>query len=184
MPRIQSIARCACSDVGGRDLDRAVVLDVDLAAGLLDDLADHLAAGADHLADLLLRHVDDGDARRGRRHVVARAGDRLGHLAQDVHPPVARLRQRDAHDLGRDRGDLDVHLQRGDAALGAGHLEVHVAEMVLVAQDVGQHGEAAILLDQAHGDARHRPLQRHAGVHQRERAAAHRGHRGTSRWIR
>ncbi len=41
--------------------------------------------------------------------------------------------------------------------------------MVLVAEDVGQHGEAAILLDQAHGDARDRALQRHAGVHQRQR---------------
>ena len=29
--------------------------------------------------------------------------------------------------------------------LGAGDLEVHVAEMILVAQDVGQHGEAARL---------------------------------------
>ena len=26
--------------------------------------------------------------------------------------------------------------------LGAGDLEVHVAEVILVAQDVGQHGEA------------------------------------------
>ena len=37
--------------------------------------------------------------------------------------------------------------------LGAGDLEVHVAEMVLVAEDVGQHGVALALEDQAHGDA-------------------------------
>ena len=61
--------------------------------------------------------------------------------------------QGDLHDLGRDAGDLDVHLQRGDAVLGAGDLEVHVAQMVLVAQDVGEDGEAVALLDQAHGDA-------------------------------
>ena len=62
------------------------------------------------------------------------------------------------HDLLGDRGDLDVHLQRGDALVGAGDLEVHVAEMILVAEDVGQHGEAVALLDQAHGDAGHRAL--------------------------
>ena len=56
---------------------------------------------------------------------------------------------------GGDGGDLDVHLQRGDALLGAGDLEVHVAEVILVAEDVGQHGEAAVFLDQAHRDARH-----------------------------
>ena len=37
------------------DLDRAVIVDVDLGAGRLDDLADDLAAGADDLADLVLR---------------------------------------------------------------------------------------------------------------------------------
>ena len=42
-----------------------------------------------------------------------------------------------------DAGDLDVHLQRGDAVRGAGDLEVHVAEMVLVAEDVGEDGEVA-----------------------------------------
>ena len=61
--------------------------------------------------------------------------------------------------------------------LGAGDLEVHVAEVVLVAEDVGQHREAVAFLDQAHRDAGDVRLDRHAGVHQREAAAAHRGHR-------
>ena len=50
--------------VGGCDLDRAVVFDVDLGAGLFDDLADHLAARADHFADLVGRDLDLLDARR------------------------------------------------------------------------------------------------------------------------
>ena len=67
--------------------------------------------------------------------------------------PSLRLVERDPHDLLGDAGDLDVHLQRGDAALGAGDLEVHVAEVILVAEDVGEHREALALQDQAHGDA-------------------------------
>ena len=84
--------------------------------------------------------------------------ERLRHLAEDVHAAVFRLRERDLHDLLGDAGDLDVHLQRGDAVFGAGHLEVHVAEMILVAEDVGQHGEALVFEDEAHGDAGGRPL--------------------------
>ena len=42
-------------------------------------------------------------------------------------------------------GDLDVHLQRGDAFLGAGNLEIHVAEMIFIAQNVRQHGKAIVL---------------------------------------
>jgi hypothetical protein len=38
-------------------------------------------------------------------------------------------------------------------SLGAGHLEVHVAEMILVAEDVGEHREALAFEDEAHGDA-------------------------------
>ena len=72
---------------------------------------------------------------------ASRAGQRLRHLAEDVQPAVAAPGQRHLHDLLGDRGDLDVHLQRGDALLGAGDLEIHVAEMVLVAEDVGQHRE-------------------------------------------
>ena len=48
--------------------------------------------------------------------------------------------------------------------------------MILVAEDVGQHGEAVAFLDQAHRDAGDVRLDRHAGVHQREAAAANGGH--------
>ena len=39
-------------------------------------------------------------------------------------------------------------------ALGPGDLEVHVAEVVLDAGDVGEDDVVVTLLDQAHGDAR------------------------------
>ena len=83
--------------------------------------------------------------------------------------PSLRLGEGLLHDLLGDAGDLDVHLQRGDAVGCAGDLEVHVAEVIFVAEDVGEHREAVLLEDQAHGDAAHRLLQRHAGVHQRQR---------------
>ena len=40
-----------------------------------------------------------------------------------------------------DAADLDVHLQGGDALGGAGDLEVHVAEVILVAEDVGEDAD-------------------------------------------
>ena len=108
---------------------------------------------------------------------AARRVDRLAHLAEDEQPALARLRERVAQDLERDARDLDVHLERGDAVLRAGDLEVHVAEVVLDAGDVGQDRVVVALLDQAHRDAGDRRLQRHARVHQRHRGAADRGHR-------
>ena len=58
-----------------------------------------------------------------------------------------------------------------------GHLEVHVAEGVLGSEDVGEGDVAVVDLDQAHGDAADRRLDRHAGVHQRQARCAHRRHR-------
>ena len=68
---------------------------------------------------------------------------------------------------------LQVHLDGGDALLGAGHLEVHLAVEVLHALDVDEGGEGAVVvLDQAAGDAGHGGLDGHAGVHQRQGGAA------------
>ena len=51
--------------------------------------------------------------------------------------------------------------------------------MILVAQDVRQHGPLAALgiRDQTHGDARHGLAQFHAGVHEGQRTGANGGHR-------
>src|SRR5262249_11006871 len=81
-----------------------------------------------------------------------------------------------ANDFLVDAVDLEVELNAGDAPDRAGDLEVHVAEVVLIAHDVGQQDEAVFLLDQADGDACHRIADRHAGVHERQSAAADAGH--------
>ena len=160
-----------------RHLDRAVVLDVDLGAGLLADLPDNLAAGADDLANLVLVYLDDRDPRRILADPFAGRREGLGHFAQNMEPAVAGLGQRGLHDLLGDRGDLNVHLKRRDAGFGARDLEVHVAQMVLVSENVGEHRKAVVLLDQPHGDTRHRLGQGHTGIHHRQGRAADRRHR-------
>ena len=47
---------CAEASSARSHVHRAVVLDVDLDAGLLDDAADHLAARSDHVANLIGRN--------------------------------------------------------------------------------------------------------------------------------
>src|SRR3954462_10599453 len=135
----------------GVDEHHALVVDVHLGLVLLLQGADGLAALADEQADLLRVDLDRADPRGVLGELLARGLDRLVHLAEDERAPLLGLLERVAHDLERDAGDLDVHLQGGDAPLGAGHLEVHVAEMVLHAGDVGQDDVVVALLDQAHG---------------------------------
>src|SRR5262249_8098335 len=70
----------------------------------------------------------------------------------------------------------EVELDARDAAHRAGHLEVHVAEVVFVSHDVGEEHKAVAFLDEADGDAGDRIADGYASVHERERAAAHAGH--------
>ena len=96
-----------------------------------------------------------------------------------MQPTTASLLECFLHNLKRDAGGFDVHLQRGYAFSRASDLEIHVAEVVFQALNVGQHFETAIFArDQAHRHARHRSLDRHSSVHQRQRRTTHRGHRG------
>ena len=46
-----------------------------------------------------------------------------------------------ANDVVVDAFDLDVELDRGDAVAGAAYLEVHVAEVIFLAEDVGQEDD-------------------------------------------
>src|SRR3954453_7497264 len=70
--------------VGRTDVDRAVVLDRDLGAGVVLDLVDDLALGADDLTDLVDRHLHRDDPRGVEGH-LGRCVDGLGHHVQDRH---------------------------------------------------------------------------------------------------
>ena len=157
-------------------LHDTIIIDVDLGTGLFHDLADHLAARADHFADLVGGDVDHFNARG----IITKAGARivecLTHLGQNMQAAFFGLEQSGLHDLFGDAGDLDVHLQGGDAVFGARHLEVHVAQMIFITQNVRQNRKAFAFENEAHGDARDRGLQGHACIHQRQRCAADGGH--------
>jgi hypothetical protein len=97
-----------------------------------------------------------------------------------VQPAVARLGERLRQHFVGQATELVVELDRGDADFGADHLEVHVAEVVLVAEDVAEHRVALAVGDEAHRDAGHRPHHRRARVQHRHRAAADGRHRRTA----
>ena len=71
-----------------------------------------------------------------------------------------------------DAVDLEVQLDAGDAVLRAGHLEIHVAVVVLIADDIGQQGPAIRFLDQADRNAGNRVADWHSGGHESQRRAA------------
>ena len=112
--------------------------------------------------------------------ITARLGDGLEHLAHDVDAALACLLECLCEHVVAEAVDLDIHLGGGDAVLGAGNLEVHVAEVILVAEDVGEDGVAVVgtfsVGDEAHCNTCHGLLDLHTCVHEGEAAAAYGGH--------
>ena len=115
MPSIRELRLGGGGLVRRGDVHAAIVLDIDLHAGFVDDLVDHLAAGADDLADLVRIDGEADDLGRVLGQMRARRGQRLQHFAEDVHAAVIRLGERLAQDRLVDALDLDVHLDGGDA---------------------------------------------------------------------
>ena len=154
--------------------------DDDDGVGLLLHLLDDLATRADDGTDHILRDIHGLDARHELLIVGARLGDGLGHLVKDVETTLTGLLQSFGQHLVAEAVDLDVHLAGGDTVAGTRDLEVHVAEVVLVAEDVGKDGVFAglAIADHTHSHASDRLAHRHASVHQGEAATAYRGHRG------
>ena len=64
-----------------------------------------------------------------------------------MHTTPLRLVQCLFHNFTGNAVDLDIHLQRGDTLGGSRHLEVHVAQVILITQNVGQDCKPVTFLD-------------------------------------
>ena len=165
------------------DLAGVVVGDVDLRARRLGDAADGLATGPDEQADLFGIDLNRLNAGSVGAEILAGSGKRAEHGLKDFNAGLAGLMDGGLGDLEGETVDLQVELEAGDALGGAGDLEVHVAEMVFLTDDVGDGrplGDCTVgvLGHEADGNAGNGSDDGHAGVHEGQAAAADRGHRG------
>ena len=142
--------------IAGGNFDEPVIANINLGAGGLNNFAHHFAARADNFADFILRHLNGLDFRGVFTHFIAGFGERFAHFTQNMRAAALRLVKRDLHNLFRNAGDFNVHLQRGNAHFRASNFEIHVAQMVFIAQNVGQHRKTVALFDEPHGNAGHR----------------------------
>src|SRR5690606_18522509 len=162
--------------VGAGDGDTAVIANVDLSAGFFGQSPDGCTTLANHATDLLGVDLQGQHARCELGQLGTGAFDRLTHCFENMQTAFAGLTQRDLHDFLGDALDLDIHLQGSDTVNSTCYLEIHVAQVIFVAQDVCQHGELATVFDQTHGNAGHVLRHRNTCVHHGKAATADRSH--------
>ena len=151
----------------GSNVDGAVIFDRQICAGVFLDLVDHLALRANDLTDLIHGNLDGDDARSVRAHFI-RAVNSLVDQIKDGQASVAGLSKGATQDLGINTVEFGVELEGGDEVLGAGYLEVHVAEAVFGAENVGQGDSLLNAINftghEAHGDTGDGCAQRDASL--------------------
>src|SRR5437763_5615157 len=136
--------------ISGGDRNGAIVLDVNLSAGFLDERANHLAAWSDDVANLIRIDFDLNNSWRMGRDAGSRGIERLPHYIQNIQPPFLRLLKSFGHYLGVDAGDLNVHLQGGDSIARTRNFEIHVAVMILCTGNVAENRVLVSLHNQSH----------------------------------
>ena len=170
----------AVATLGG-DEHGTVIFDGDLRTGLFLNLVDHLALRTDDFADLVDRNGGGDDARSIRAH-LGRTIDALVDDFENGGTGFLGLLQSRGQNVCRNAVELGIELQSGDELGSTGNLEVHIAEGVFGAENIGQGLEDVLAVNiaghEAHGDARNRGLQRHACGEQRQCGRAHGTHGG------
>ena len=95
-----------------------------------------------------------------------------------MHTAVAGLVEGTLENFIAETIALDIHLRGRDTVACAGNLEVHVAEVVLVSENIAKNSVfgALVVMDKTHCDAADGFLHLHACIEQSEGACAYGGH--------
>ena len=136
-------------------------------SGIGLDALDDLSARSDHRTDEFLRNAHHFHAWSVRLIICPWSIEGLEHLVQNVQSAGTGLHECFLQDLVAQTADLDVHLTGSDPVLGTSDLEVHVAKVVLVTENVGENSIIATVLvgDQSHRNSAHRLFDLDATVH-------------------
>ena len=108
--------------------------------------------------------------------VFAGSGNGFVDDVEDVETSVAGLHEGLFEDFVAKAVALDVHLCGGDTVFGTGNLEVHIAQVVFIAQDVAEDGILAAVAYQTHGYTCNRLLHLHTCIEQGKSAGTYCGH--------
>ena len=168
--------------LGGVNVHRAIVLDINLGTRLGLDALDVLAPGTNQFPDAIGVDLHSLDPRSVLAE-LADFGNRFSHGFLHLGTAFLGHMHRVLEDIQGDSSpQLQVELEAGDPFAGSTEFPVHVAVEVFAADDVHEQLvllQIAIIVevcDEPDRNSAYRTLQRHTGLQERHRSRAHRGH--------
>src|SRR5262249_36661158 len=129
---------CHAFAAGGVNVYGSIVLNVNFSAGFRDNALNDFAAGPDEGSDFLGINFDCLDPWRVLGQFRSRLVQCAAHDVENLRARFFRALDRFCHDPMADTSELQIELKTGDARIRSAELEVHIAKMILGADDVGQ----------------------------------------------
>ena len=160
------------------DTDFAFFFDIDDGVGLFLNFLDDFATLTDYGTNEVLRNLYLDDARYEWFVIFARFGNSRLDVVEDVETTLASLLKSFGEDVVGEAVDLDIHLAGGYTVASATNLEVHIAEVIFVAEDVGEDCPFVAFRDESHGDACNRFADFDTCVHKSQTSSTYGSHRG------
>src|SRR5574344_1892812 len=129
-------------------------IDSDSSTGILLHLLNDLSARANHSTNELLRNLKGYDAGYVWFKLSTWLSNSIGDAFKDVLTASLSLHKSFFQDFERQTVALDIHLSGCQTVLSTSGLEVHITQMVLVAEDIAQYSIFifAGILNQTHGN--------------------------------
>ena len=142
-------------------------------------LLDNLSTRANNGTDKLFGYFDLHNAWNLRFKFGTWLCNRFGKLAKDVLAACLSLHQGLFKNFKTQAIALNVHLRGRKSVFCTRCLEVHVAQVILVAKDVAEDGVLffARIFDKTHSNTANGLFKRHTCIHQSKRSGTYGGHR-------
>ena len=157
-----------------------IIIHIDSCTRRVADFSNGFSSGADEDPDLFRTDLDGRNDGCKFGNILSRLYDGLLHLIQNMKPAIPGLLKGLLHDFLGETVNLDVHLKSRNPVACSGNLEIHVAKMVFVADNIGKDNDLFSVRNQSHSHSGYGFLEGDAGVHEGETTSANAGHgRGT-----
>ncbi|CCZ19729.1 putative uncharacterized protein [Candidatus Apopatosoma intestinale] len=166
--------------VNCENINRAVILDINLSACLGNNLLDYLAAGTDDIANLIGIYLHCYHLGSILAHFLSGSGNSLeDNFIYDIISALVSLCESLPDYFRCKTVNLQIHLNGGDTLVCAGNLEVHIAVEIFETLNINHRIPRAVLCcDKTAGNAGYRSLYRNTRIHECECRAAYGSLRG------
>src|SRR5690349_4338116 len=114
----------------------AIVRNIDGGPRLFSKRTDHRPPFPYDVTYFLGVDSDLDDTGSMFRDILAPSRQRLLHDRENMYPSFPCLYQGSMQDLFGDPLNLDIHLQGSNAVFGTRHLEIHVAQVIFITQNI------------------------------------------------